>query len=114
MQIIRLLQSGCHIPENEKTSEEWCGRGESNPHALRRWNLNPVRLPVPPRPRSVAAFGPSWRSGQPRGAGGGVCHVFNCASKCLRPWRNRGKVTGFLAKTVKFTGNMSQILFEWG
>ncbi len=25
----------------------WCGRRDSNPHGLRRWNLNPVRLPIP-------------------------------------------------------------------
>src|SRR3954470_18513514 len=29
----------------------WCGRGDLNPHDLHRWNLNPVRLPIPPRPR---------------------------------------------------------------
>ena len=32
-------------------SHEWCGREDSNLHALRRWNLNPVRLPVPPHPQ---------------------------------------------------------------
>lgn len=26
----------------------WCERGESNPHELPHWNLNPARLPVPP------------------------------------------------------------------
>jgi hypothetical protein len=26
----------------------WCEGGDSNPQALRRWNLNPVRLPIPP------------------------------------------------------------------
>src|SRR4029077_9060618 len=31
-------------------SAPWCGRGDSNPHDLHRWNLNPVRLPIPPRP----------------------------------------------------------------
>ena len=28
----------------------WCGRGDSNPHALRRHPLKMVRLPVPPLP----------------------------------------------------------------
>src|SRR5262245_42790461 len=28
----------------------WCGRRDSNPHDLRHWNLNPARLPIPPRP----------------------------------------------------------------
>src|SRR6202043_2127252 len=31
----------------------WCTGGESNPYALRRWNLNPVRLPVSPPVRGV-------------------------------------------------------------
>ena len=35
-------------PEQQFT---WCGRRDSNSHALRRWNLNPVCLPIPPRPR---------------------------------------------------------------
>src|SRR5581483_9595989 len=29
----------------------WCGRGDSNSHDFHRWNLNPVRLPVSPRPQ---------------------------------------------------------------
>ena len=29
----------------------WCGRRDSNSYSLRRWNLNPVCLPIPPRPR---------------------------------------------------------------
>src|SRR5690348_1959183 len=29
----------------------WCARRESNPHIFRYWNLNPARLPVPPRAR---------------------------------------------------------------
>ena len=29
----------------------WCGRRDSNPHIFRYWNLNPARLPIPPRPR---------------------------------------------------------------
>ena len=31
-------------------SNFWCGRQDSNLHTLRRWNLNPVRLPIPPLP----------------------------------------------------------------
>src|SRR5690606_16975760 len=31
--------------------EGWCERGDSNPHALRHWNLNPGRLPIPPLSR---------------------------------------------------------------
>ena len=29
----------------------WWGRRDSNSHTLRRWNLNPVRLPISPRPQ---------------------------------------------------------------
>ena len=28
----------------------WCGRKDSNLHGVTHWNLNPARLPVPPRP----------------------------------------------------------------
>ena len=31
----------------------WCGRRDLNPHELPHWNLNPARLPVPPRPQNV-------------------------------------------------------------
>jgi hypothetical protein len=31
----------------------WCARRESNPHVFRHWNLNPARLPVPPRARGT-------------------------------------------------------------
>jgi hypothetical protein len=34
------------------TSAQWCGRRESNPRALRHWNLNPALLPIPPRPHA--------------------------------------------------------------
>ena len=34
----------------------WCGWGDLNSHAhYRRWNLNPVRLPIPPHPRTREA-----------------------------------------------------------
>ena len=33
----------------------WCGRRGSNPHDFRHGNLNPARLPIPPRPRREAA-----------------------------------------------------------
>ena len=36
-------------------SSEWCGRRDSNPHAVKRSDLNRVRLPIPPRPQSLAA-----------------------------------------------------------
>ena len=30
----------------------WCGRENSNFHALRRYHLKVVRLPIPPRPHA--------------------------------------------------------------
>jgi hypothetical protein len=33
----------------------WCGRRDLNPHDLRHWNLNPARLPIPPRPQTLRA-----------------------------------------------------------
>ncbi len=35
----------------------WCGRRDSNPHDLRHGNLNPARLPIPPRPRALGLQG---------------------------------------------------------
>ena len=45
----------CHLHEKRPVVRNnlvtpWCGRGDLNPHDLHRWNLNPVRLPIPPRP----------------------------------------------------------------
>ena len=34
----------------------WCGRRDLNPHDLRHWNLNPARLPIPPRPHPWEAL----------------------------------------------------------
>ena len=31
---------------------KWCGRRDLNSYALRHWNLNPARLPIPPRPQA--------------------------------------------------------------
>ena len=31
---------------------DWCGRRDSNSYTLRHRNLNPTRLPIPPRPHS--------------------------------------------------------------
>src|SRR5581483_4604754 len=47
--LIRPLRSGtCSLAVHG--SAWWCGRRDSNPHDFRHWNLNPARLPVPPRP----------------------------------------------------------------
>ncbi|CAI8827121.1 hypothetical protein EMIT047CA2_240041 [Pseudomonas soli] len=34
-------------------TETWCGRRDSNSYSLRRWNLNPVCLPISPRPHET-------------------------------------------------------------
>ena len=46
---VRLDCMGCSCCELEK--EKLCQvvrMADSNPHGVNRWNLNPVRLPVPP------------------------------------------------------------------
>ena len=39
----------------------WCGREDSNLHDLRRQDLNLVRLPIPPRPRTAGILS-DWRA----------------------------------------------------
>ncbi len=44
----------CGFQESgEIFSNSWCGRRDSNSYSLRRWNLNPVCLPISPRPRNA-------------------------------------------------------------
>ena len=48
----------CSIPSKIvcfRPMNGWCARRESNPHVFRHWNLNPARLPVPPRARGHRA-----------------------------------------------------------
>ncbi len=43
-------------------STKWCGRRDSNSYSLRRWNLNPVCLPISPRPlEAIKANAPDFR-----------------------------------------------------
>ena len=49
----------------------WCGRRDSNPHDFRRWNLNPVRLPIPPRPPEKVLR--AQLSAERRGLYHGIC-----------------------------------------
>src|SRR5690349_20347090 len=46
----------------------WCARRDLNPHIFRYWNLNPARLPVPPRARGPrgAAYSKDARAGNPQ------------------------------------------------
>ena len=47
----RFLANDCLIKEFIK---RWCPEEDSNLHALRRWYLKPVRLPIPPSgPKSM-------------------------------------------------------------
>src|SRR5271154_7162369 len=45
------------------SDKHWCGRRDSNPHNFRHWNLNPARLPIPPRPQEKHQSRPSAASG---------------------------------------------------
>ncbi len=54
--VVRRTRSGWKralLNFSAQTRAHWCGRRDSNPHNFRHWNLNPARLPVPPRPRSA-------------------------------------------------------------
>src|SRR5216683_4035090 len=66
----------------------WCGRRDSNPHNFRHWNLNPARLPVPPRPLADSII-----SGR-EAAGGG-----------LITWAHR-----FAAKKWPFVSGLGQLV----
>ena len=46
----------------------WCGRRDSNPHDFRHGNLNPARLPIPPRPRALRGTMVGKRRGLYHGA----------------------------------------------
>src|SRR5690606_18703164 len=50
----------------------WCERGDSNPHALRHWNLNPGRLPIPPLSRRCI-LAPARHAGRPGGPAANAC-----------------------------------------
>jgi hypothetical protein len=44
------------LSEVRRTVSPWCGRRDSNPHNFRHWNLNPARLPIPPRPPPCGTY----------------------------------------------------------
>src|ERR1700704_3581170 len=49
------------VPGVERTT--WCGRRDLNPYVFRHGNLNPARLPVPPRPqKGTLAAAPIFRT----------------------------------------------------
>ena len=51
-------------PSSGRGGSLMCGRGDSNPHALRRRLLKPVRLPVAPRPQRCSLGRSCFPSGQ--------------------------------------------------
>jgi hypothetical protein len=55
--LILSFMATLHMHDQCHPNGLWCGRRDSNPHSLRRWNLNPVRLPIPPRPHVVGLEG---------------------------------------------------------
>ena len=74
----------------------WCGRRDLNPHDFRHGNLNPARLPVPPRPRrrqpTCAAagrrglyHGQSTRPTTKIGAGASLLNCGFSGAEALRP-----------------------------
>ena len=49
------------------SNDLWWGRRDSNSHTLRRWNLNPVRLPISPRPHQGANFALDFKLAEDQG-----------------------------------------------
>jgi hypothetical protein len=47
--------NSCRRPCEDLIRLHWCGREDSNLHALRRQPLKLVRLPIPPRPHAMGA-----------------------------------------------------------
>ena len=48
LELAERFETGLHAGRILANVNRWCERGDSNPHGLPRWNLNPVRLPIPP------------------------------------------------------------------
>ncbi len=59
----RTLARACRPPDTEGG---WCERRDSNPHALRHWNLNPGRLPIPPLSLKAGDRASARRHSRPR------------------------------------------------
>ena len=78
------------VPARGNAADDWCGRRDSNPHILRYWNLNPARLPVPPRPHlGTADRGASIPRASARQAARATAAAAN------RWWRERKATNGY-------------------
>ena len=64
---------------------EWCGRRGSNPHDLRHGNLNPARLPIPPRPQRASSRNGSGRAARLISCGTSAAHAKNRPAARSRP-----------------------------
>ena len=65
-QVLAHERPGCQQPPGARTADAWlrsfpaCGREDSNLHPRRDRDLNPARLPVPPRPQRRGSTKRTW------------------------------------------------------
>src|SRR4030095_12885578 len=57
LQLPQRFHGGLHAYRILANVDRWCERGDSNPQGLPRWNLNPVRLPIPPLSQPLSPNG---------------------------------------------------------
>ncbi len=51
-----LVITKINIFNQDPTKRKKCARRDLNSHVLRHWNLNPARLPIPPRARALVSY----------------------------------------------------------
>src|SRR3954447_17131257 len=78
------IRAGADRVIRANAESAWCGRRDSNPHNFRHWNLNPARLPVPPRPRKFCI-----KTGRDAAGGGLIACARLFAAK---KWPDRGRL----------------------
>src|ERR1700754_2114290 len=74
------------LASNQIIQRVWCGREDSNFHALRHSDLNAARLPIPPRPH--AEVGPPHKGGEARER---VANHFSRLKRLFRRFCTAGK-----------------------
>src|SRR6201993_4199806 len=86
----------------------WCGRRNSTPHNFRHWNLNPARLPVPPRPLADSII-----SGREAAGGGLITWANPFAAKKWPFLRGLGQLVkaGQISKKMVRIGRMASPQF---